>query len=43
MNGSELMLCGCVPGPMVLVLGLNGVIRLPGVHDVDVGGELKGP
>ena len=28
---------------MVLVSGLNGVTRLAGVHDTDVGAELKGP
>jgi len=35
--------CGVAPGPMVTVLGLNGVTRLLDVQDVDVGGELKGP
>ena len=36
-------ICGDAPGPILTVLGLNGVTRLLEVQDADVGGELNGP
>jgi len=42
-KGSEVALAEPVAGPILLVLGLNGVTRLPAVHDVEVGVEVKGP